>query len=219
MTGVCQAAWRPAVTVVSARGYRGDAPEDTRGDLIEIPLPPWEEKIDEPIEVKKRRLLYESRKRGMLENCILLRCLCMDFAAIVALLVKLWFRYRDVKIVLVKQLLLLLCSLCSLFAKRYLNRMSENQLQQYDRLINEPSNDWDIYYWATGKRNGLFPTYIYPVFPRGNCSWIAGWGSDLKINKSGPFGLQKLSPRLMFTKEKSWTCWRSSLRIATKNRG
>lgn len=30
--------------------------------------------------------------------------------------------------------------------------MSENQLQQYDRLINEPSNDWDIYYWATGER-------------------------------------------------------------------
>lgn len=85
-----------------------------------------------------------------------------DFAAIVALLVKLWFRYRDVKIVLVKQLLLLLCSLFSLFAKRYLNTMSENQLQQYDRLINEPSNDWDIYYWATGKRNGLFPvSYLH----------------------------------------------------------
>ncbi|KAM9366494.1 succinate dehydrogenase assembly factor 2, mitochondrial [Symphorus nematophorus] len=110
VTGVCQAAWRPVVTgLVSSRGYRGDAPDDSRGDLIEIPLPPWEEKLGEPIDIKKRRLLYESRKRGMLENCILL----------------------------------------SLFAKRYLNTMSENQLQQYDRLINEPSNDWDIYYWAT----------------------------------------------------------------------
>lgn len=28
--------------------------------------------------------------------------------------------------------------------------MSEEQLNCYDRLINEPSNDWDIYYWATG---------------------------------------------------------------------
>lgn len=28
--------------------------------------------------------------------------------------------------------------------------MSEEQLNRYDRLINEPSNDWDIYYWATG---------------------------------------------------------------------
>lgn len=39
----------------------------------------------------------------------------------------------------------------SLFAKQHLNTMSEVQLRQYDRLINEPSNDWDIYYWATGK--------------------------------------------------------------------
>ncbi|KAK2853977.1 hypothetical protein Q5P01_006638 [Channa striata] len=97
LTRVCWAARRPAVTgLVSARSYRGDSPDDTRNDLIEMPLP-------------LRRLLYESRKRGMLENCILL----------------------------------------SFFAKQYLNTMTENQLQQYDRLINEPSNDWDIYYWAT----------------------------------------------------------------------
>uniref|UniRef100_H2LQ01 Succinate dehydrogenase assembly factor 2, mitochondrial n=1 Tax=Oryzias latipes TaxID=8090 RepID=H2LQ01_ORYLA len=95
--------------MVSSRGYRGDAPDDNKFDLIEIPLPPWLEKPDEPINIKRRRLLYESRKRGMLENCILL----------------------------------------SLFAKRYLNTMTESQLLQYDRLINEPSNDWDIYYWAT----------------------------------------------------------------------
>ncbi|XP_026176079.1 succinate dehydrogenase assembly factor 2, mitochondrial isoform X2 [Mastacembelus armatus] len=110
VTGVCQAAWRPAVIgIVSSRAYRGHAPDDTRGDLIEIPLPPWEERQGEPIDIKRRRLLYESRKRGMLENCILL----------------------------------------SLFAKRYLNTLTEKQLLQYDRLINEPSNDWDIYYWAT----------------------------------------------------------------------
>lgn len=46
-------------------------------------------------------------------------------------------------------LFIILC--LSLFAKEYLNTMTETQLQQYDRLINEPSNDWDIYYWATGK--------------------------------------------------------------------
>ncbi|KAL2088960.1 hypothetical protein ACEWY4_015859 [Coilia grayii] len=105
--GVCRAALRPSVVgVVSARGYRGDAPEP---NMIEIPLPPWVEKADEPIDIKRKRLLYESRKRGMLENCIIL----------------------------------------SLFAKKYLNTMTEAQLLQYDRLINEPSNDWDIYYWAT----------------------------------------------------------------------
>lgn len=46
--------------------------------------------------------------------------------------------------------LILVHPLPSLFAKENLNRMSEQQLNLYDRLINEPSNDWDIYYWATG---------------------------------------------------------------------
>ncbi len=29
--------------------------------------------------------------------------------------------------------------------------MTESQLKLYDRLINKPSNDWEIYYWATGE--------------------------------------------------------------------
>ncbi|XP_007943090.1 succinate dehydrogenase assembly factor 2, mitochondrial [Orycteropus afer afer] len=91
------------------RFYRGDSPADSQKDLIEIPLPPWQERTDESIETKRARLLYESRKRGMLENCILL----------------------------------------GLFAKEHLHCMTEKQLNLYDRLINEPSNDWDIYYWAT----------------------------------------------------------------------
>ncbi|XP_053490822.1 succinate dehydrogenase assembly factor 2, mitochondrial [Ictalurus furcatus] len=91
---------------VLSRSYRGDTPEV---EQVAIPLPPWEEKQNESLDIKRKRLLYESRKRGMLENCILL----------------------------------------SLFAKRYLENMSASQLRQYDRLINEPSNDWDIYYWAT----------------------------------------------------------------------
>ncbi|TSM20297.1 Succinate dehydrogenase assembly factor 2, mitochondrial [Bagarius yarrelli] len=59
-----------ALGSVLSRSYRGDAPEAP--EMIEIPLPPWEERRDEPLDVKKKRLLYESRKRGMLENCILL---------------------------------------------------------------------------------------------------------------------------------------------------
>ncbi|KAF5894212.1 succinate dehydrogenase assembly factor 2, mitochondrial, partial [Clarias magur] len=89
-----------------SRSYRGDAPDT---EQFAFGLPPWEEKKNEPLDIKRKRLLYESRKRGMLENCILL----------------------------------------SLFAKQYLESMSESHLRQYDRLINEPSNDWDIYYWAT----------------------------------------------------------------------
>ncbi|XP_038260970.1 LOW QUALITY PROTEIN: succinate dehydrogenase assembly factor 2, mitochondrial [Dermochelys coriacea] len=91
------------------RGYRGGSPADSRKDLLEIPLPPWQERPSEPCWPRGARLLYESRKRGMLENCLLL----------------------------------------SLFAKENLNSMTERQLNLYDRLINEPSNDWDIYYWAT----------------------------------------------------------------------
>ncbi|XP_052518003.1 succinate dehydrogenase assembly factor 2, mitochondrial [Budorcas taxicolor] len=100
----------PSLSMTSCRRcYRGDSPNDSQKDMIEIPLPPWQERTDESIETKRARLLYESRKRGMLENCILL----------------------------------------SLFAKEHLQHMTEKQLNLYDRLINEPSNDWDIYYWAT----------------------------------------------------------------------
>uniref|UniRef100_A0A8C5VSA0 Succinate dehydrogenase complex assembly factor 2 n=1 Tax=Microcebus murinus TaxID=30608 RepID=A0A8C5VSA0_MICMU len=60
-------------TTVFRRFYRGDSPTDSQKDMIEIPLPPWQERTDESIETKRARLLYESRKRGMLENCILLR--------------------------------------------------------------------------------------------------------------------------------------------------
>ena len=35
------------------------------------------------------------------------------------------------------------------FANKYLQDFSEEQLVLYDRLINLPSNDWDIFYWAT----------------------------------------------------------------------
>ncbi|KAJ1521146.1 hypothetical protein ONE63_002841 [Megalurothrips usitatus] len=73
-------------------------------------IPIYEEKKHEPVQLKRSRLLYQSRKRGMLENGLLL----------------------------------------STFAAKHLSTMSEVHLQQYDRLINLPSNDWDIFYWATG---------------------------------------------------------------------
>jgi len=42
--------------------------------------------------------------------------------------------------------------LLSTFASRYLNGMTAVQTSMYDQLINLPSNDWDIFYWATGVR-------------------------------------------------------------------
>ncbi|XP_061409963.1 LOW QUALITY PROTEIN: succinate dehydrogenase assembly factor 2, mitochondrial [Lethenteron reissneri] len=100
-----------AAAPFGSRGYNGEAPGHP-GENGDSTLPPWEERTGEPLDTKRARLLYESRKRGMLENCILL----------------------------------------SFFAKEYLNTMSEKQLRLYDKLINQPSNDWDIYYWATGAR-------------------------------------------------------------------
>ncbi|CAB0037331.1 unnamed protein product [Trichogramma brassicae] len=72
-------------------------------------IPKYTERENESIDTKRARLLYQSRKRGMLENGLLL----------------------------------------STFAKKYLNDFNEEQLRQYDRLINIPSNDWDIFYWAS----------------------------------------------------------------------
>ncbi|XP_060694808.1 succinate dehydrogenase assembly factor 2, mitochondrial [Hemiscyllium ocellatum] len=104
-----QSVSRAILGACSVRAYRGDIPDDEMRDIFQILLPPWEERTNEPLDTKRARLLYESRKRGMLENCIIL----------------------------------------SFFAKKYLNKMTENQLSLYDKLINQPSNDWDIYYWIT----------------------------------------------------------------------
>lgn len=72
-------------------------------------IPPYIEKFNEPLADKRNRLQYQSRKRGMLENGLLLGS----------------------------------------FASRYLETFNEEQLALYDRLINLPSNDWEIFYWAT----------------------------------------------------------------------
>ena len=63
--------------------------------------------IDKTIEIKRARLTYQSRKRGILESDLLL----------------------------------------SRFAKKYLNKMTQEELDEYDKLLDEA--DWDIYYWAT----------------------------------------------------------------------
>lgn len=68
---------------------------------------------NESIDQKRSRLLYQSRKRGMLENDLLLSC----------------------------------------FADRHLSSFTADELDEYDRLINGVSNDWDLFYWATGKRS------------------------------------------------------------------
>lgn len=69
----------------------------------------YDTRANENIDKKRARLLYQSRKRGMLENGVILAS----------------------------------------FADRFLHQLDPEQLDQYDRLINLPTNDWDIFYWAT----------------------------------------------------------------------
>ncbi|XP_014480370.1 PREDICTED: succinate dehydrogenase assembly factor 2, mitochondrial-like [Dinoponera quadriceps] len=89
--------------------------KDEFQDLIhpegrEPSIPYYVERDGEDADLKRARLTYQSRKRGMLENGLLL----------------------------------------STFAKKYLNTFNDTQLRLYDHLINLPSNDWDIFHWATG---------------------------------------------------------------------
>jgi succinate dehydrogenase assembly factor 2 len=73
-------------------------------NLPPIPRP------NEETENKRRRLTYQSRKRGILETDLLL----------------------------------------STFAKVWLPQFDRAQLEEYDKLLDEP--DWDIFYWATNKK-------------------------------------------------------------------
>ena len=51
-------------------------------DTYGVPFPQYEPRKNEVVEVKRARLLYQSRKRGMLENGLLLRysmCSCVIY--------------------------------------------------------------------------------------------------------------------------------------------
>ncbi|XP_062555080.1 succinate dehydrogenase assembly factor 2, mitochondrial-like [Armigeres subalbatus] len=98
--------------IILGSRYNDNKPPTPMIDLEDksIPIPIYKEKKNEPLRLQKSRLLYQSRKRGMLENGLLL----------------------------------------STFAAKYLEAMDAKQTKLYDQLINMPTNDWDIFYWATG---------------------------------------------------------------------
>lgn len=73
---------------------------------VKLKIMPIERK-GETIDVKRARLIYQLRKRGILESDLLL----------------------------------------SRFAKKYLHKFNEAELDEFDKLLDEA--DWDIYYWAT----------------------------------------------------------------------
>lgn len=63
------------------------------------------------LDALRARLFYQSKKRGILENDVLLGG----------------------------------------FADRWLGRLSEPELRDYDRLINGATNEWDLFYYLSGE--------------------------------------------------------------------
>ncbi|KAI5813212.1 Flavinator of succinate dehydrogenase-domain-containing protein [Pyronema omphalodes] len=92
----------------------------------------------EDLRTIRARLLYQSRKRGILETDLLL----------------------------------------STFAHEKLQVMSMEELQEYDRFLDE--NDWDIYYWATQQAP---PTSV--EYAEGGSS-PPGGASDAGVRGAGP---------------------------------
>ncbi|KAI5968730.1 emi5 [Candida margitis] len=93
---------RSAVCLAN-NGKPQNPPIDT---TIELKISPIV-RTGETADIKRARLVYQSRKRGILESDLLL----------------------------------------SRFAKKYLKNMTHEEMDEYDRLLDEA--DWDIYYWAT----------------------------------------------------------------------
>ncbi|CAD1480625.1 unnamed protein product, partial [Heterotrigona itama] len=105
---------KPLIRCISTTrmNYKDDFQDVIHPESREPDIPLYIQRNEESKDIKKARLLYQSRKRGMLENGLLL----------------------------------------STFAKKYLSSFNDKQLHLYDCLINLPSNDWDIFYWATGAK-------------------------------------------------------------------
>jgi len=93
--------------------HASDTPSTADDDTTAPFVPPYRARAGEGIEVLRARLLYQSRKRGTLENGLLL----------------------------------------STFASKKLYALSVEQLFMYDKIINEPTNDWDIYSWIVGSKD------------------------------------------------------------------
>ncbi|CAF4954847.1 unnamed protein product [Pieris macdunnoughi] len=98
------------IRIIQSSRLLSDSTQFVDTTYMEIPI--YNVEKPQSLEKRKARLHYQSRKRGMLENDLLL----------------------------------------STFAKKYLDGFSEEQTILYDRLINSPSNDWDIFYWIVQKQ-------------------------------------------------------------------
>lgn len=60
-------------------------------------------------------------------------------------------------------------SLSSTFAQKYLADFDEAQLKEYDTILNEHDNEWDMYAWYT-ERVVCFSLTLSPSSPLHNSS-------------------------------------------------
>ena len=125
---------RPLLRLQPGLRLLSSEPPEHQPESKEPWIPEYIEKFQEPLEEKRSRLMYQSRKRGMLENGLLLG------KFIFSLYLNMTSESDS--------------SLCypGSFAKKFLAEMDEEKLAFYDRLINLPSNDWEIYYWAVEQK-------------------------------------------------------------------
>ncbi|KAK9330030.1 Flavinator of succinate dehydrogenase-domain-containing protein [Lipomyces starkeyi] len=107
-------AFAAGTTLTRASYWSTPSPSGPTDIQIEFKIEPLP-RPGESIEHKRARLLYQSRKRGILETDLLL----------------------------------------SRFAKTYLNSFNAEQLEEYDRFLDE--YDWDIYYWVTDNPQRTVP--------------------------------------------------------------
>ncbi|CAG8588087.1 10299_t:CDS:10 [Paraglomus brasilianum] len=103
----------------TSQSHQNIIDQDVSGPAI-LPIP----RINEGIEKKRARLVYQSRKRGILETDLIL----------------------------------------STFADKYLYEFSEEELAEYDQLLDVP--DWDIYYFVTNKKSVPEPLAKSGVFQK-----------------------------------------------------
>ncbi|KAH8785299.1 Flavinator of succinate dehydrogenase-domain-containing protein [Diaporthe sp. PMI_573] len=82
--------------------------------------------------------------------------------------------------------------LLSTFAAAYLPRMTPEQMQQYDRFLDE--NDWDIYYWATQSEDQNTPNNNTPAAGMQNSEPYLSDQGAAAVTSSSAGKKEKLEP-------------------------
>ena len=114
-------------------------------DDTEFSVPSYPTRINESEEALRARLTYQSRKRGIAENCLILRFVL--FLLVFMLTVGL-INLGNIWVIIFLPLISVIFS--TFFSEQGPN-LPRKIVDQFDILINTVDSDWDLYYWMTGK--------------------------------------------------------------------